>query len=134
MAEKRKEGASTAPLEGTEWSRDAPDMRPVTHQAPWEGAARFSESGDENADGTVSPETADYVATGGNRHRPTAAERAASFQRPVGEPAGRYLEHAGEVPEARDDYGLGRPGHLAPERRAARPGEQEREERTEGTE
>lgn len=122
MQENRQQTTREEPLEGPRWSRDAPGAIPDKNRPPWEGSVRFSESGDENADGDVSPETADYVATGGNRYRLNAAQRAASFQRPIGEPPGRFLDHAGEVPEARDDYGLGRPGHLAPERNTDRPG------------
>ncbi|HWG91023.1 MAG TPA: hypothetical protein VNZ52_09280 [Candidatus Thermoplasmatota archaeon] len=102
-------------------------MDPKQHKAPWGRAPRFSESGDESADGTVTPETADYVATQGNRARLTAEERAASMQRPLGEPPGHEVASEDAVPEAFDDYGLGRPGHLAPERRKDRPGSNKEE-------
>lgn len=126
MAEKPRAGKepdTRGPLEGPEWSRDAPGADPAKNLPRWEGSIRFSESGDENADGDVSPETADYVATGGNRKRLSAAERAASYQRPLGTPPSVTAEQP--TPEAWDHYGLGRPGHLSEERRAERDRQQE---------
>lgn len=47
------------------------------HADKWRGGYLFGENGDENADGAVSPITADTLATEGGTKRPSAEERAA---------------------------------------------------------
>jgi hypothetical protein len=46
------------------------------HADKWRGGYLFGENGDENAEGAVSPVTADTLATRGGRERPNARERA----------------------------------------------------------
>lgn len=47
------------------------------HADKWRGGYLFGENGDENADGAISPLTADTLATDGGRSRPSSLERAA---------------------------------------------------------
>lgn len=51
------------------------------HADKWRGGYLFGEDGDENADGAISPETADTLATDGGTRRPGARERAAQDTR-----------------------------------------------------
>lgn len=46
------------------------------HAEKWEGSIDFSAAGDEGADGAVSSQTADTIATDGGTNRPNARERA----------------------------------------------------------
>jgi hypothetical protein len=46
------------------------------HADKWRGGYLFGENGDENADGAVSPRTADTIATDGGRNRASPRERA----------------------------------------------------------